>query len=66
MKTTPRKPSCCLDFKNKEKIRQNKKNYREKSKIAENQVFWLDFCAKKRTVHTPSGKEIAYNPEEEG
>jgi hypothetical protein len=22
--------------------------------VTENQVFWLDFCAKNRTVHTPS------------
>ncbi len=24
--------------------------------VAENQVVWLDFCDKKRTVHTPSGR----------
>ncbi len=32
---------------------------KEKSKVAENQVFWLDFCAKKRTVHTPPGVTVA-------
>jgi hypothetical protein len=31
------------------------KNQGEIQGIAENQVFWLDFCAKKRTVHTLSG-----------
>ncbi len=34
---------------------ENQRQSREKTKVAENQVFWLDFCAKKRTVHTPSG-----------
>jgi hypothetical protein len=33
---------------------ENQQKTREKSKVAENQVFWLDFCAKKRTVHTLS------------
>jgi hypothetical protein len=37
---------------------ENQRKTREKSKVAENQVFWLDFCAKKRTVHTPSGYSI--------
>jgi hypothetical protein len=77
MKTTPRKPSSCLDFKNQGKNspkqesvvflemtvhrvgekteNQRKTKTREKSKVAENQVFWLEFCTKKRTVHTPSG-----------
>jgi hypothetical protein len=27
---------------------ENKRKSREKSKVAENQVFWLDFCAKKK------------------
>jgi hypothetical protein len=35
-------------------VKTNKKNHREKSKVPENQVFWLVFCAKKRIVHTPS------------
>ncbi len=26
---------------------ENQRKTREKSKVAENQVFWLDFCAKK-------------------
>ncbi len=30
---------------------ENQRKTREKTKVAENQVFWLDFCAKKRTVH---------------
>jgi hypothetical protein len=34
---------------------ENQRKTREKSKVAEKQVFWLDFCAKKRTVHTLSG-----------
>jgi hypothetical protein len=34
---------------------ESQRKSREKSKVVENQVFWLDFCAKKRTVHTPSG-----------
>jgi hypothetical protein len=34
---------------------ENQRKTREKTKVAENQVFWLDFCAKKRTVHTLSG-----------
>ncbi len=76
MKTTQRKPSCCLDFKTKEKNppkqeclvflettvhsvgekEENQRKTREKSKVAENQVFWLDFCAKKGlcNVHSPS------------
>jgi hypothetical protein len=33
----------------------NQRKIREKTKVAENQVFWLDFCAKKRTVHYLSG-----------
>jgi hypothetical protein len=31
---------------------ENQRKTREKTKVAENQVFWLDFCAKKRSVHT--------------
>jgi hypothetical protein len=54
-----------LDFKKQGKKSAKTRKTREKSKIAENQVFWLDFCAKKRTVHSASGKEIAYNPEDE-
>ncbi len=27
---------------------ENQRKTREKSKVAENQVFWLDFCAKKK------------------
>jgi hypothetical protein len=62
MLTTPRKPSSCLDFKNPPKQEslvflemtvkrvgekaENLRKTREKSKVAENQVFWLDFCAK--------------------
>ena len=38
---------------------ENQRKTREKTKVAENQVFWLDFCAKKRTVHTPSGPNFA-------
>jgi hypothetical protein len=34
---------------------ENQRKTREKTKVAENQVFWLDFCAKKRTVHYLSG-----------
>jgi hypothetical protein len=75
MKTTPRKPSNCLDLKNQGKNppkqeslvflertvhmvgkkAENQRKSKEKSKVVENQVFWLDFYAKKRTVHTPSG-----------
>ncbi len=33
---------------------ENQRKTRKKTKVAENQVFWLDFCAKKRTVHTLS------------
>jgi hypothetical protein len=29
---------------------ENQRKSKEKSKVVENQVFWLDFCAKKRTV----------------
>jgi hypothetical protein len=29
---------------------ENQRKTREKTKVAENQVFWLDLCAKKRTV----------------
>jgi hypothetical protein len=36
---------------------ENQRKTREKSKVAETQVFWLDFCAKKRTVHTPSRQQ---------
>ncbi len=36
---------------------ENQKN-RKKSMVTENQVFWLDFCAKKKTVHTPSGVKL--------
>jgi hypothetical protein len=35
---------------------ENQRKTREKSKVSENQVFWLDFCVKKRTVHTSSDK----------
>jgi hypothetical protein len=38
---------------------ENQRKTREKSKVAENQVLWLDFCAKKRTVHTPSAYRLA-------
>jgi hypothetical protein len=34
---------------------ENQRKTREKSKVAENGVFWLDFCAKKMSVHTPLG-----------
>jgi hypothetical protein len=68
MKTTPRKPSNCLDLKKTKeknpakqeslvflertvhrvgKKTENQRKSREKSKVAENQVFWLDFCARK-------------------
>jgi hypothetical protein len=36
---------------------ENQRKAREKTKVAENQVFWLDFCAKKRTVHYLSGED---------
>ncbi len=34
---------------------ENQRKAREKTKVAETQVFWLDFCAKNRTVHYLSG-----------
>jgi hypothetical protein len=34
---------------------QNQRKTREKSKVAENQVFWLDFCAKKKNFAYPLG-----------
>jgi hypothetical protein len=37
---------------------ENQRKTREKTKVAENQVFWLDFCAKKRTMHYLSEKEL--------
>jgi hypothetical protein len=37
---------------------ENQRKTREKTKVAENQVFLLDFCAKKRTVHYLSGHSI--------
>jgi hypothetical protein len=33
---------------------ENQRKTREKSKVAENQVFWLDFCAKKKELCIPS------------
>jgi hypothetical protein len=35
---------------------ENQRKTREKTKVLENHVFWLDFCAKKRTVHYLSGR----------
>jgi hypothetical protein len=32
---------------------ENQRKTREKSKVAENQVFWLDFCAKKKNCAYP-------------
>ncbi len=32
---------------------ENQRKTREKSKVAENQVFWLDFCAKKKNCTHP-------------
>ncbi len=32
---------------------ENQRKTREKSKVAENQVFWLDFCAKKKNCAHP-------------
>ena len=32
---------------------ENQRQSREKTKVAENQVFWLDFCAKKKNCAYP-------------
>jgi hypothetical protein len=32
---------------------ENQRKTREKSKVAENQVFWLDFCAKQKDCAYP-------------
>jgi hypothetical protein len=32
---------------------ENQRKTREKTKVAENQVFWLDFCAKKKNCAYP-------------
>ncbi len=32
---------------------ENQQKTREKTKVAENQVFWLDFCAKKKDCALP-------------
>jgi hypothetical protein len=34
---------------------ENQRKTREKTKVAENQVFWLDFCAKKKDCAYPLG-----------
>jgi hypothetical protein len=34
---------------------ENQQKTREKSKVAENQMFWLDFCAKKKDCAYPLG-----------
>jgi hypothetical protein len=41
---------------------ENQGKSREKSKVVENQVLWLDFCTKKRNMHTPSGVPHHYIP----
>jgi hypothetical protein len=32
---------------------ENQRKTREKTKVAENQVFWLDFCAEKKDCALP-------------
>jgi hypothetical protein len=32
---------------------ENQRKTKEKSKVAENQVFWLDFCAKRKDCAYP-------------
>ncbi len=42
---------------------ENQRKTREKTKVAENQEFWLDFCAKKKNCAYPLGGELAFFPD---
>jgi hypothetical protein len=37
---------------------ENQRKTREKTKVAENQVFWLDFCAKRKVCAYPLKRKM--------